>query len=67
MEGTLSRIDTTTQQLHDRLFVGNGTPAAMTRLDRCERVIAVLIWGGATFGGALIVAVVGIVIAMMRG
>lgn len=35
----LDRIEAKVEALHTRLYVGNGQPAVMTRLDRVERII----------------------------
>jgi hypothetical protein len=51
MEGTLQRIE-------HRLFVDNGSPSFQTRLDRNERIIAVLCWAVTVAGGAAITAIV---------
>ena len=40
----LHRIESKLDNLHDKMFVGNGTPSYMVRLDRTETVVKVLIW-----------------------
>jgi hypothetical protein len=55
------------KDIHQRLFIGNGTPATMTRIDRLERIAAVLLWVTSTVGGACIVAIVGIIVKIVKG
>lgn len=60
-----NKVDDALEKLNDlnrRLYVGNGQPAVMTRLDRIERVVSVLIWAGGIIGGTLLVGIVGLAI-----
>ena len=61
-KATLERIEKKLDDMHYRMFQGNGTPALMTRVDRMERVQAVGLWavglvtgGGIVWGAAAIV------------
>ena len=50
----LKEIRALSQSTHDRLFMGNGTPAVVVRLDRVERI-----------AGALVAVVSSVAIALM--
>ena len=39
-ENDINEIKTMVGEIHQKLFVGNGTPAICTRLDRVERIVA---------------------------
>ena len=41
---TLSNISHQLNDIHSRLFLGNGTPALVTRIDRSERILIFLMW-----------------------
>ncbi len=49
-------------QIHDKLFVGNGNPALMVRVDRIEQFISVINWALALLvGGGLLAGVAAII------
>lgn len=50
----LQGIRASVEEIHDRLFVDNGRTSMQTRLDRIERIAAVLTWAVATLGAAML-------------
>lgn len=52
LESDISSIKMSTDQIHDKLFVGNGKEAWSVRIDRIERIVAVLIWAAGGLGAA---------------
>jgi hypothetical protein len=65
-DSEISKMGAQVDEIYHRMFIGNGTPATMTRIDRLERLAAVLIWVGSTVGGACIVAIIGLIVTMLR-
>jgi hypothetical protein len=57
----LTRIATTVDDIHRRLFVDNGKPCHQTRLDRLDSFRGLFIW----FGGIVITALVGITLTLV--
>ena len=53
----LQGIRASVAEIHERLFVDNGRTSMQTRLDRIERIAAVLTWAGASLGAAMLSAV----------
>lgn len=53
---TLARIERTLNEMHNKMFVGNGTPAVMVRIDRVERVVQAAMWAAGLLGGTGLVA-----------
>jgi hypothetical protein len=66
---TLERIEKSLNEIHQKLFIGNGTPALTVRVDRMERVQAVGLWAvGLVTGGGIVwgtAAIVGHVIKVV--
>ena len=58
----LKVIQATVEDIHKRLFVGNGDPSVMVRIDRTEQIQKVLVWAIGIAGGTVIVAIVGVVL-----
>jgi hypothetical protein len=59
---TLHRIEAKIDEMHSKMFIGNGTPAMTVRIDRLETFKAVTVWaaglvtgGGIVWGAATIV------------
>ena len=48
---TLERIERKLDELHGRMFVGNGTPSISVRIDRVEQVQKVALWVASALGG----------------
>ena len=65
-DSTIAKMGSQVDEIYHRMFIGNGVPATMTRIDRLERLAAVLIWVGSTVGGACIVAIIGLIVTMLR-
>lgn len=42
LQADIAEIKKSTRETHDKIFVGNGTPAFTVRLDRVERVTDIL-------------------------
>jgi hypothetical protein len=54
-KATLERIERSLNEIHQKLFIGNGNAALMTRVDRVERVQAVALWAvGLVTGGGIV-------------
>lgn len=43
-DARFDKIDAALKELNDRLFVGDGTPALATRVDRAERFAKTVVW-----------------------
>ena len=56
----ISRIEKKVDKIDQRLFIGNGEPSIMIRIDRAEQIQKVLVWACSVAGGGIILAVVGI-------
>ncbi len=54
----LSRVERMVEDIHHRLFLGNGKPSMMTQLDRHEQQLGVFRW----VIGVLFVAVVTVLV-----
>lgn len=59
----VTAMRTMVQEMHNALFVGNGSPAKVLLLDRHDRILSVLIWAV----GLLFTSVVGAVAARLFG
>lgn len=63
---TDAKIDamcTKLDRIHARLFVDNGSPSMQTRLDRADRMLAVILW----MGGVLVTAIVSVGVKVFFG
>lgn len=58
----LTRIATTVDDIHRRLFVDNGEPCMQSKVRRCTDITNGIVW----VLGAVVVAVIGVVVEMIR-
>ena len=63
----LQEIRAIVDDTHKRLFVGNGEPAVMIRIDRVEQIARVLMWAVGIAGSTVIVALVGLILTHLGG
>lgn len=63
MSCTIGKVD----DIHKKLFVGNGEASLFTQVDRHNQVIKALVWTARGVVGAIITAVVGGVVYLIRG
>lgn len=54
-EDKIARIERIVEDMHKRLFIGNGKPSLMTQIDRHDQQLAAMRW----VVGVLIIAVLG--------
>ena len=59
----LARVERMVEDIHERLFVGNGKPSMMTLIDRHDQQLGALRW----VLGVVVVAVVGVVVKVWVG
>ena len=64
----LDRIERKLDDQHQRLYIGNGTPALTSVVAKHEQVLTALVWTTGTLVTAMIVAGVGLTVrAIFRG
>ena len=52
---TLKRIEDKIDEMHAKMFIGNGTPSLLVRVDRLETFKAAAMWAiGLVTGGGLV-------------
>lgn len=62
IEEKLDKLDDGHNDLHKRVFIGNGQPAMLTTLREHDQTLKALVWTTATLVSAMIVAGVGLTI-----
>lgn len=63
MDSKLDRVEKMVEEIHERLFLGNGRPPLVTLIDRHDQQLSTLRWAL----GVCFVAVIGVVLdAWMR-